>query len=118
MTDFSLAQVATEKIGDILTTLRLSRYLAIGDVKKAYSQVKLGPKCKKYMKIVHIIFSDGGAYGAVVRVFVGSKIQNKLTGELSAALLRSKHKLPDDSSSGSAPKLEVSGLLLASRMAR
>ena len=41
------------KISQILTTLRLYKYLAVADVRRAYTQIKLGPHCKKFMKIIH-----------------------------------------------------------------
>ena len=64
-----------------------------------------------------IIFSDGGQLGSVVRIFIGSKIPGP-EKKLHAAYMLGKHKLPDLASGGSAPKLELAGVLLASRMAR
>ena len=47
-----------------------------------------------------LVFCDGGMFGNVVRVFIGSKVENKESGLLSAALVCGKHKLPDPPSMG------------------
>ena len=40
-------------LADILTTIRSQPFLAVGDLKKAYQQIFLGPVCRPYLKILH-----------------------------------------------------------------